>query len=137
MNNYVKAVEMHDGETYQVRTRLGWGEQAQIDDAAGSYVFVLDGQTLSGIDQLQAVLSGEGDSDYKGDLRVEFKQNTAHYIRLRLRARLVGLNLKQITALSRSHVAQLIAFIEHCEEAEEAEIKALLKGNPTKKLSVN
>lgn len=108
--------------TYTLKRRLAWLEQEQINEL--QYRMFVDGRQLAQTDDLSRLEA------------VEIRQTEAEQNLARLRARVVSVDGHAVTqgmlrALALSHVRCLIARIRELEQEEEAEIAALMPGNPT------
>lgn len=113
-DNYINELTL-EGVMYQIRTRLGWQDLAKVSDKA--YRMYMDGKALSQAEKVDDV----------DQLLV--LANTAEHNLARLRTRLV-IKRSEINGIPPSHVAVLIAHIEHYEQEQEAEEKALMDANP-------
>jgi hypothetical protein len=117
-----------DGTHYELKRRLGWFESQTIDDTGTTLVFEMDGETIGNIEDLQRRLDR---TDAQGTLKCEVRIDTAKKNLARLRARVVGLNPRQLMGISRAHVIQLLRRIEELESDENEELSSLSAGNPT------
>lgn len=119
--------ELIIGETtWIIKRRLGWQEQARIDDYAGR--LFTSGRALSDMENISELEE------------VEIRPDTVGQSTARLLARLVSVDdefikRNQIPKLDPAHVHYLIKRIIELEEEQEEEIKALQPGNPTEMLS--
>lgn len=106
-----------EGQTYRLRTRLGWYDLKKVSDKA--FQMFAEGKALTEADDL-------------GEIKlVQISPNSADHDLARLRARLIGMNRNKIMAIPSPHVAILIEAIEGYEEEQEAEEAELMEGNPT------
>jgi hypothetical protein len=110
---------MADGTVYEIKRRLGWQEQARVDQAA--FKLIVDGYAIA---ELSAVTGLQGLKEMEMRPTPE-AQNTA-----RLQCRLVNVTPRQVPALPARHVKVLIARIEALEAEEKAEEEALAEGGP-------
>lgn len=102
--------------TYTLRTRLGWLEQARIDQA-GLQLFA-DGKTISDGKDLEEMPE------------VEMRFDAAEKNYKRLCARLLDMKAAEVKRIDPRHVPILIKRIEQLEAEESAEIKSLADEYP-------
>lgn len=104
------------GETYEIKTRLGWLEQRRIDEAG--YRLYTDGKTISKADSIDdlpevQIVIDAAEKDYK-----------------RLCARLVGYKPIEVQKINPAHVVVLLARIAELEAEAAREIAALNDASP-------
>ena len=111
--------ELKLGEkTYTLRLRLGWREQAKIDQA-GMRLFA-DGAAIAESNDIGSIKE------------VEIRPDIEHQNYLRLELRLVGLKRREVDDINPAHVPFLIEAIEKLEAETRAEINSLRDSlNPT------
>ena len=119
MSNFTEELVI-EGQSYTLKTRLGWMERRRIEDRAFK-VFVAGSQ----IDDVRG-----GARDFSDIESVEIRLQTADHDLARLCARL-DMKPKDTLAIPALHAELLLARIAEIEKEEKAEIEALKPGNPT------
>lgn len=132
MSNFTEDFICADGTAYEIKTRLDWFESQRIDQTGESILLEMDGETFGGIDDARrAIEEKQVSGDTPGVLRFELRIDHAQKNLARLKARLVGLNARQILGISAANAAQLLRRIEEIEEDEKAQVREILDANPT------
>ena len=130
-SNFVETFTCQDGETYEIKTRLSWFEAQKVDQAGETLLFELDGDTFKSLADAREALEGRESEGGQGVLKCELRMDHAQKNFERLKARLVGLNPRQVLGIPATHAAQILRRIEIIEEEEKAAIREILAGNPT------
>lgn len=131
--NFVETFVCTDGTAYDLKTRLSWFDAQRVDQAGESILLEMDGKMFTSIDDARRVIEDtQGAGDSPGVLKFELRLDHAQKNLERLRARIIGLNARQILGISAQHAAQLLHRIEEIEAEEKAAIAEILtSGNPT------
>lgn len=116
------------GTDYELKQRLGWFEQAEIDER--DLRLLTDGQSLAQV----------GQDDIAALEHIEIVMTPARHNLARLEARLVSIdgqraNRRSIKSIPPAHITTLLSRISEFEQAQRREAEELTPGNPTETLS--